>query len=173
MLSTQVKHVGIRDGIPSGYEVFIDGARLATGLDALDWVRRGEELGAGEIVVNSIDRDGTASGYDLDITRAVADAVNVPVIASGGAGTVEHIARRPHRGRRVRPRSSARSSTRPASTATSVCASSRRGWRERGVADAPLPRRVTGAAASGALGEGCERFPVDHAAASAQSRSRS
>lgn len=92
VLSTQVKHVGIRDGIPSGYEVFIDGARLATGLDALDWVRRGEELGAGEIVVNSIDRDGTASGYDLDITRAVADAVNVPIVASGGAGTVDDIA---------------------------------------------------------------------------------
>jgi cyclase len=92
VLSTQVKHVGVRDGFPSGYEVFIDGARLATGLDAIDWVRRGEELGAGEIVVNSIDRDGTASGYDLDITRAVADAVNVPVIASGGAGTIDHIA---------------------------------------------------------------------------------
>jgi cyclase len=92
VLSTQVKHVGVRPGIPSGYEVFIDGARLATGMDAIDWVRRGEDLGAGEIVVNSIDRDGTASGYDLDVTRAVADAVNVPVIASGGAGTVEHIA---------------------------------------------------------------------------------
>ncbi len=92
VLSTQVKHVGVQPGIPSGYEVFIDGARLATGMDALDWVQRGEELGAGEIVVNSIDRDGTASGYDLDITRAVADAVNVPVIASGGAGTIEHIA---------------------------------------------------------------------------------
>jgi len=92
VLSTQVKHVGVRPGLPSGYEVFIDGARLATGLDALDWVRRGEELGAGEIVVNSIDRDGTASGYDVDITRAVADAVNIPVIASGGAGTVDHIA---------------------------------------------------------------------------------
>jgi cyclase len=92
VLSTQVKHVGVRDGIPSGYEVYIDGARLATGLDALDWVRRGEDLGAGEIVVNSIDRDGTASGYDLEITRAVADAVNVPVIASGGAGNAEHIA---------------------------------------------------------------------------------
>jgi imidazole glycerol-phosphate synthase subunit HisF len=92
VLSTQVKHVGARSGIPSGYEVFIDGARVATALDALDWVRRGEDLGAGEIVVNSIDRDGTAAGYDLDITSAVADAVNVPVIASGGAGTVDHIA---------------------------------------------------------------------------------
>ena len=92
VLSTQVKHVGVSSGFPSGYEVFIDGARLATGLDAVEWVTRGEQLGAGEIVVNSIDRDGTASGYDLDITRAVADAVNVPVIASGGAGTVEHIA---------------------------------------------------------------------------------
>jgi cyclase len=91
VLSTQVKHVGVRAGLPSGYEVFIDGAREATGLDALDWVRRGEELGAGEIVVNSIDRDGTASGYDLEITSAVAEAVNVPVIASGGAGTVDHI----------------------------------------------------------------------------------
>ncbi len=92
VLSTQVKRVGRRPGIPSGYEVFIDGAREATGKDALDWVRHGEDLGAGEVVVNSIDRDGTASGYDLEITRAVADAVNLPVIASGGAGTVEHIA---------------------------------------------------------------------------------
>ena len=92
VLSTQVKRVGARPGIPSGYEVFIDGAREATGIDALEWVRRGEELGAGEIVVNGIDRDGTASGYDLEITRAVADAVNVPVIASGGAGDVYHIA---------------------------------------------------------------------------------
>jgi cyclase len=61
-------------------------------MDAVEWVQRGEALGAGEIVVNSIDRDGTASGYDLEITREVADAVNVPVIASGGAGTPEHIA---------------------------------------------------------------------------------
>ena len=91
VLSTQVKRVGRRHGIRSGYEVFIDGARQATGRDAIEWVREGESLGAGEIVVNSIDRDGTASGYDLDVTRAVADAVNVPVIASGGAGDVEHI----------------------------------------------------------------------------------
>jgi cyclase len=92
VLSTQVKRVGARSALPSGYEIFIDGARRATGMDALEWVRRGEDLGAGEIVVNSIDRDGTASGYDLEITRAVADSVNVPVVASGGAGTVEHIA---------------------------------------------------------------------------------
>ncbi len=91
VLSTQVKHVGIRPGIPSGYEVFIDGARTATGMDALEWVQQGEALGAGEIVVNSIDNDGTAAGYDLDITRAVADSVNVPVVASGGAGNAEHI----------------------------------------------------------------------------------
>ena len=92
VLSTQVKRVEPTTAVPSGYEVFIDGARQATGLDAVEWVRRGEGLGAGEIVVNSIDRDGTASGYDLEITRAVADAVNVPVIASGGAGNADHIA---------------------------------------------------------------------------------
>jgi cyclase len=92
VLSTQVKRVAPRAEIPSGYEVFIDGARVATGMDAIEWVKRGEGLGAGEIVVNSIDNDGTASGYDLEITRAVADAVNVPVIASGGAGNADHIA---------------------------------------------------------------------------------
>jgi cyclase len=92
VLSTQVKRVAPSSAVPSGYEVFIDGARVATGMDAIEWVQRGEELGAGEIVVNSIDNDGTASGYDLEITRAVSDAVNVPVIASGGAGTAEHIA---------------------------------------------------------------------------------
>ena len=70
----------------------IDGARVATGLDAVGWAGRGEELGAGEIVVNSIDQDGTHQGYDLAITRAVADAVGVPVIASGGAGTAAHAA---------------------------------------------------------------------------------
>jgi imidazole glycerol-phosphate synthase subunit HisF len=92
VLSTQVKRVEPSPSIPSGYEVFIDGARVATGMDALEWVQRGESLGAGEIVVNSIDRDGTASGYDLEITSAVAASVNVPVIASGGAGTPDHIA---------------------------------------------------------------------------------
>lgn len=90
--SMQVKRVPQSKEIPSGYEVFIDGARLATGLDAVAWARRGEELGAGEIVVNSIDQDGTHQGYDLEITGAVARAVNLPVIASGGAGTAEHAA---------------------------------------------------------------------------------
>ena len=92
VLSTQVKKVAPSTAVPSGYEVFIDGARSATGLDAIEWVKRGADLGAGEIVVNSIDGDGTAAGYDLAITRAVADAVTVPVIASGGAGNVDHIA---------------------------------------------------------------------------------
>mgnify|MGYP001298493874 CR=1 FL=1 len=91
--SMQVKRVPVSKEIPSGYEVFIDGARVATGLDAVAWARRGEELGAGEIVVNSIDQDGTHQGYDLEITGAVARAVNLPVIASGGAGTAEHAAR--------------------------------------------------------------------------------
>jgi imidazole glycerol-phosphate synthase subunit HisF len=90
--SMQVRRVPVTDAIPSGYEVMIDGARVATGLDAVGWARRGEELGAGEIVVNSIDQDGTHQGYDLAITRAVADAVGVPVIASGGAGTAAHAA---------------------------------------------------------------------------------
>jgi len=92
VLSMQVKKVGISDKIPSGYEIFIDGARLATGMDAVEWARRGENLGAGEICVNSIDGDGTHAGYDLDITAKIAAAVNVPVIASGGAGTPMHIA---------------------------------------------------------------------------------
>jgi cyclase len=91
VLSMQVKRVEPSPTIPSGYEVAIDGARVFTGMDAVEWARRGEELGAGEICVNSIDQDGTHEGYDLRITRAIADAVSVPVIASGGAGRVEHL----------------------------------------------------------------------------------
>lgn len=91
VLSTQVKRVGVSDLFPSGYEVFINGARTATGMDALEWVKRGEDLGAGEIVVNSIDRDGTQSGFDLDITALVASNTKVPVIASGGAGQLDHL----------------------------------------------------------------------------------
>jgi cyclase len=91
VLSMQVKRVEPSPTIPSGYEVAIDGARVFTGMDAIEWARRGEDLGAGEICVNSIDQDGTHEGYDLVITRAIADAVSVPVIASGGAGAVEHV----------------------------------------------------------------------------------
>ncbi|MFD7817720.1 imidazole glycerol phosphate synthase subunit HisF [Streptomyces sp. NPDC059785] len=90
--SMQVKRVPVTPKIPSGYEVFIDGARVATGLDAVEWARRGEELGAGEIVVNSIDQDGTHEGYELHITGTIANTVNLPVIASGGAGNADHVA---------------------------------------------------------------------------------
>jgi len=69
------------------WEVYVDGGRTPTGLDAVEWAARGVELGAGEILLTSMDRDGTRAGYDLVLTRAVADAVNVPLIASGGAGT--------------------------------------------------------------------------------------
>ncbi len=79
-----------RDG---GWEVFTHGGRTASGLDAIEWARRGTELGAGEILLTSMDADGTTSGYDLQLTRAVARAVGVPVIASGGAGHVDHLAR--------------------------------------------------------------------------------
>jgi cyclase len=73
------------------YEVFTHGGRQPTGRDAVEWARAGVALGAGEIVLNSIDADGTQDGFDLRITRAVTDAVEVPVIASGGAGTMEHM----------------------------------------------------------------------------------
>ncbi len=77
--------------MPSGYEVYVHGGRTPTGLDALAWARRGVELGAGEILLTSMDRDGTQQGYELTLTRMIADAVSVPVIASGGVGELEHI----------------------------------------------------------------------------------
>jgi cyclase len=73
------------------WEVFINGGRLPTGLEAVSWAKRVEELGAGEIVLTCMDADGTKDGYDLEITRAVAEAVNIPVVASGGAGCPEHL----------------------------------------------------------------------------------
>lgn len=76
----------------SGWEVHVSGGRRATGLDAVEWARQGADLGAGEILLTSMDRDGTTDGYDLALTKAVSDAVSVPVIASGGAGTPEHLA---------------------------------------------------------------------------------
>ncbi|PLZ01451.1 imidazole glycerol phosphate synthase subunit HisF [Burkholderia sp. WAC0059] len=74
------------------WEVFTHGGRKATGLDAVQWARRMAELGAGEILLTSMDRDGTKSGFDLALTRAVSDAVPVPVIASGGVGSLQHLA---------------------------------------------------------------------------------
>jgi cyclase len=74
-----------------GYEVYVNGGRRPVGRDAVDWAREGVERGAGEILLTSMDRDGTEDGYELALTRAVADAVDVPVIASGGAGTLDHL----------------------------------------------------------------------------------
>jgi len=75
----------------SGYEISIHGGRTMTGIDCLEWARRVEELGAGEILLTSMDADGTKDGYDIPMTRAVTDIVGIPVIASGGAGTAEHL----------------------------------------------------------------------------------
>ena len=80
------------DDPAQGWEVFTHGGRTASGLDAIDWARHVTELGAGEILLTSMDRDGTKLGFDLELTRAVSDAVSVPVIASGGVGTLQHLA---------------------------------------------------------------------------------
>ncbi|MDR3271192.1 MAG: imidazole glycerol phosphate synthase subunit HisF [Peptococcaceae bacterium] len=74
------------------WEVYINGGRTPTGLDVLAWVRQGQALGAGEILLTSMDRDGTKEGYDLELTRTVSRAVSIPVIASGGVGTLQHLA---------------------------------------------------------------------------------
>jgi cyclase len=76
---------------PGRWEVFTHGGRRATGLDAVEWARRMTDCGAGEILLTSMDRDGTKAGFDIALTRAVADAVPVPVIASGGVGTLDHL----------------------------------------------------------------------------------
>ncbi len=77
---------------PDRWEVFSHGGRRATGMDAVEWAKRATALGAGEIVLNSIDADGTKAGFDLTITRRISESVNVPVVASGGAGSLEHMA---------------------------------------------------------------------------------
>lgn len=91
VLSMDVLLVEPTPEIPSGYEIVINGGRTRMGLDAIQWAKRGEELGAGELVVNSIDADGTKEGYDLTLTRKVAEAVSIPVIASGGGGKPEDL----------------------------------------------------------------------------------
>ena len=91
VLGMDVKRVAPRPEVPSGYEVVINGGRTFMGMDALEWARRAESLGAGEICLNSIDADGTREGYELELTALISSAVTIPVIASGGAGRPEHL----------------------------------------------------------------------------------
>ena len=86
-----VVSIDARRTAPGKWEVFTHGGRKGTGLDALDWARRMAQSGAGEILLTSMDRDGTKSGFDLELTRAVADSVPVPVVASGGVGSLDHL----------------------------------------------------------------------------------
>lgn len=88
VLGMDVRHTGLT---PSGYEVYTHGGRTATGIDALQWAGEAERRGAGEIVLNSMDRDGTRAGFDLVLTRMVVDAVGIPVVASGGVGSLQHL----------------------------------------------------------------------------------
>ncbi len=92
VVGMDVLKVDATPDIPSGYEVVIHGGRTATGLDALAWAKKVQELGAGEICLNSIDADGTKEGYELTLTRLISESVSIPVIASGGAGKPEHLA---------------------------------------------------------------------------------
>ena len=91
VVGMDVKQVPVSDTCPSGYEIVIHGGRKYMGVDAIAWAKRCEELGAGELCVNSIDADGTRDGYELTLTRMISEAVTIPVIASGGAGHPQHL----------------------------------------------------------------------------------
>ena len=91
VLGMDALKVPATESVPSGYEVVVKGGRERTGLDAVAWARRAEELGAGEICLNSIDADGTQNGYEIELTHLISSRVNIPVIASGGAGKPEHL----------------------------------------------------------------------------------
>lgn len=91
VLGMDVKKVAVSEKIKSGYEIVIHGGRTPTNLDALQWARKAEALGAGEICLNSIDADGTRAGYELTLTRLISENVNIPVIASGGGGNCDHL----------------------------------------------------------------------------------
>jgi len=91
VLGMDVKKVETSEEIPSGYEIVIHGGRTYTGIDALGWAKEGEALGAGEICLNSIDADGTQRGYEMTLTPLISGSVGIPVIASGGAGNIDHM----------------------------------------------------------------------------------
>ena len=91
VLGMDVKKVGASEKIPSGYEIVIHGGRTYMGIDALVWAKEAENLGAGEICLNSIDADGTQQGYEMALTPLISENVNIPVIASGGAGNIDHL----------------------------------------------------------------------------------
>ena len=91
VVGMDVRKAPVSQKMPSGYEIVIHGGRKGMEMDAVAWAVRCQELGAGELCVNSIDADGTKDGYDLGVTRMISDAVRIPVIASGGAGTPEHM----------------------------------------------------------------------------------
>jgi cyclase len=91
VLGMDVLKVGVSELIPSGYEVVIHGGRKPMGIDAVAWAKEGQERGAGEICLNSIDADGTQQGYELTLTRMISEKVSIPVIASGGAGEPQHL----------------------------------------------------------------------------------
>ena len=91
VLSMDIRKVAVSAELPSGYEMVIHGGRKPVGIDALWWALEGERLGAGELVVNSIDADGTRAGYELALTAAISESVKIPVIASGGAGKPAHL----------------------------------------------------------------------------------
>lgn len=91
ILSMDIRKVDPTREMPSGYEIVVNGGVTPTGIDGLWWAKEGEKLGAGELVINSIDADGTKDGYEINLTRMIADSVGIPVIASGGAGKPEHL----------------------------------------------------------------------------------
>ncbi len=91
VLGMDVKQVAVSETIPSGYEIVINGGRKHMGMDAVQWALKAQELGAGEICLNSIDADGMKTGYEVTLTRLISEAVSIPVIASGGAGKPEHL----------------------------------------------------------------------------------
>ena len=92
VVAIDAKRVNVQAMVDSSWEVFTHGGRKTTGLDVVDWAIKMAEYGAGEILLTSMDRDGTRDGFDIELTKAVSDAVNIPVIASGGVGNLEHLA---------------------------------------------------------------------------------